>query len=426
MWLVWAGIVFLIVYIVLRILCTRLLYSVYHDVEADTQRNPDDEYHTTIHDAVENIPCYSIDHGIPIMTKKRLQDVGCLNRHIIPLLFTKSMTTNSGSDNRENRSDFFSMLYAFLMFVCDDRYAIATSTGGTSGTSFYYWYNKSDTAELLKSYMYCWRTFGWEPSKKVLVYYGHPSSGGSFIKYFSFCNVNALIPSFHDGDITESSIVELLATIEQTRPYILESMPNFMFRVAQYMYRKGIVLTHKIRGLSLSGDFLFRCQYDFIRRVFGPDTTVLMSYGAVEFGQIAQQASEDDLYPYRIVPTVARVENIGDNLAITRFRFRNMPIIRYLIDDMGAVTADGAFIKNLVGKNKKGVDLIGINNAVESLRCAHIINVRIRGRTLVLTTLEPLDLEYLTGYSVESVRCDAESCATSDNMEGKVTPVLAA
>jgi phenylacetate-coenzyme A ligase PaaK-like adenylate-forming protein len=340
------------------------------------------------------------------------------------------MTTNSWSDQKENTSDFFSMLSAFIHFLCFDTYAIGCTTGGTSGNSFYYWYNKSDTGELLKSYLHCWEAFDWDPSKKVLIYYGHPSSGASFIKYFSFCNVNTLIPIFYEGDITESSIMELLATIEQTRPHILESMPNFMFRVAQFIYCKGIVLKHKLHGLSLSGDFIFRCQYDFIRRIFGPDTTVLMSYGAVEFGQIAQQDSVEDLYTYRIFDTYARVENIGENLAITRFRYKNMPIIRYLIDDCGTVTPDKKFITNLIGKRKEGIDLLALNNAVEVLECPDIINIRIRDTTLILFTVANVQeskltrLKHTTGYTIETILCDTTFCPTYDNLEGKVTPLL--
>ena len=421
---------FVILYMILRYYGASLLSHYYSEFKNDLLRDPDTEYSDTLQSAVENIPCYNIDKGVPIITKKILQQYSCINKHIIPLLYTKNMSTNSWSDQKENKSNFFSMLVAFFQFLCFNKYAIAITTGGTSGNSFYYWYNKSDTGELLKSYLQCWEAFNWDPSKKVLVYYGHPSSGASFIKYFSFCNVNTLIPSFHEGDITESSVMELLATIEQTRPHILESMPNFMFRVAQYIYCKGIVLKHKLRGLSLSGDFIFRCQYDFIRRIFGPETTVLMSYGAVEFGQIAQQDSVEDLYTYRIFDKYAQVENVGDTLAITRFRYKNMPIIRYLIDDCGVVSSDKKYITNLIGKKKTGIDLLGLNNAVEELKCPDIINIRIRGTSLILFTVSIIQdymltkLANRTGYTIETILCDSTFCPTYDNLEGKVTPLL--
>lgn len=427
--LIWFCIILITIYSLLSGFSSYILLSIYEDFRKDLLRDPTHEYKMTLKNAIDNIPCYNIDNGIPIMTKNKLKDSTCLNKNIIPMEFTKSMTTNSWSDQKTNTSNIFSMICAVLLFMTDHRTAIATVTGGTSGNSFFYWYNKPDAYELLKSYFFCWETFGWNPNKKVLIYYGHPSSGCSLIKYLSFCNINALLPVFHNGDIAESSIIEFIAFIEQNRPYIVESMPNFIFRIAQYIYCKGIQLRHTIHGLSLSGDFLFHCQYEFIRRVFA-GTTVLLSYGAVEFGQIAQQATSDDLYTYRIFRQISHVENIGDTLAITRYRYYNMPIIRYNVDDIGRVSEDGMFITDLVGKGRAGVDLLAINNAVEKLRCPDIINVRIRNDALILTVLGAINaslittLEILTGYRVSTILCNDEACPTMDNMEGKVTPIL--
>jgi phenylacetate-coenzyme A ligase PaaK-like adenylate-forming protein len=422
--------IFVTVYIIFCYIGASILSHYYTEFEKDLLRNPQTEYKNTLQSAIANIPCYNITQGVPIITKKILKQESCINKHITPLLYTKKITTNTWSDHTENKASFLEMIVAFLQVSLFDNYALAVTTGGTSGNSFYYWYNRSDIGELFKSYFHCWKTFGWDPSQRVLIYYGHPSSGGSLLKYFSFCNVNMLIPRFHEGDIAESSIIELLGTLEKTRPLVLESMPNFIFRVAQYIYTNGIELTYKPRGISLSGDFLFQCQYDFIRRIFGPNTIVLMSYGTVEFGQVAQQHTIEDLYTYRIFESIAYIENIGDNLAITRYRYNNMPIIRYQIDDKGVVTPDHKFIKNLIGKNKSNIDLLFINNAVQSLHCPTIINIRIHSDTLILIVTSSIDNEYIhtlasiTGYNVTTILCSPSSCPTYDNLVGKVTPIL--
>lgn len=441
LWAILLGI--LITYILLKVIFQYTLDTTYYDYLEDKKRDPATEFRETVRNAMENIPCYRAlvttqkgppkdntkEGDLPILTKTFLQQDSCIHRDLIPIQSTKTMTTNSWSDQKVNTAGFFSMLTALLQFSISNRYAIAVVTGGTSGDSFYYWYTKPEMVELAKSYFHCWETFGWDPSQVVLVYYGHPSSGLEIIKYFTACNVKAIIPEFSDGDITERSIVELLAAIEYQRPLILESMPNVIFRVAQYIYRNSITLVHRLRGISISGDFLFRCQYDFICRMF-PHTRVRMSYGTVEFGQIAQQASSDDLYTYRVFDRVAYVENIGESLAVTRYRYKNMPIIRYHLSDVGTVSADHAYIHGLIGKRNSGIDFLALNDAIESVKCSDIINARVKDNTLILTVLAPLSysmihrLSQLTGFTVEVDTCTEELCLTRDNLERKVTPIL--
>jgi hypothetical protein len=421
-----------IVIIIFVALCFKfysiyLLNSVYKEYLVDREQNTGDNLQFTIDNALENIPCYA-QISQRALTKKDLMNDSCINKTITPLRFSIGMSTNSWSDNTESTATIFGLIYTFLRFITSNTNAVAITTGGTSGNSFYYWYTVPEMKEFIKSYFYCWDTFGWDPSKKVLVYYGHPSGGLQMIKYFTGCNVRALVPVFNKGDITEASIVEFISTIEYQRPFIVESMPNVIFRVAQYMYRKGIVLAHKLGGLSLSGDFLFECQYQFIKRVF-QDVPIRLSYGTVEFGQIAQQASDGDLYTYKVFTPIAKVENVGKTLAITRYKYRNMPIIRYNIDDIGIVSVDGNYIHNLVGKNKTNIDLIAISNLVHATNNDDIINVRVEGDTLRLVAVAPIpdrtlfNLQRQTGYAIRVDLCTEESCHTTDNLEKKVIPI---
>lgn len=420
----------IISYALIRYTTSSLLNSTYQEYLQERDANPDVEAAATIQNAIDTIPCYSKivqDGDIPIMTKQQLRESTCVSTAITPLEYTRAITTNSWSDKTQNTASFFTMTIALLQFFLDNRNALAVTTGGTSGNSFYYWYNLRELKEFAKSYFYCWETFGWDPSKRVLVYYGHPSGGLQIIKYFTACNVRALVPAFENGDITDASICEFLAVIEYQRPHVVESMPNVIFRVAQYMYRKGLTLKHRLSGLSLSGDFLFRCQYDFIRKVFD-GVPVRMSYGTVEFGQIAQQASDDDLYTYRVFRSCAYVETINGTLAVTRYRYRNMPIIRYHLDDHGIVSDDGEFIYDLIGKNQNQINPLIVNRAIERCALPQIINVRIgtdRLYVVVIDELTPMDIrriELATGMPVTIESCTTEICPTRDNLEKKVSP----
>jgi phenylacetate-coenzyme A ligase PaaK-like adenylate-forming protein len=80
-----------------------------------------------------------------------------------------------------------------------------------------------------------------------------------------------------------------------------------------------------------------------------------MSYGTVETGQIAQQYTGDNHLVYKVFDDICDVKNNNSNLVITKFNYKVMPLVNYMVDDYCEVikTQSGIFLRNLVGKKHK-------------------------------------------------------------------------
>lgn len=368
------------------------------------------------------------------VTKTDLNRCGtaCVKQGLITT--APNMSFNNWSEsNKEKRFRGLHLTMQFVRAFFDNRYAVPITTGGTSGNSFLYWYNYSEGIKFIASTMRCWIPYGWDPSKKLGIFYGHPSSGLSFLNqiYRLVPNIHVLIPSYVNGDI--GNIDAFISFINYSKPFVVETMPNLFFRACELCYTRKIKFTHQPHLISLSGDFIFTCQYEFIKACF-PNSIVRMAYGSVEVGQIAQQVDDNDLYLYKVFNEYAYVENTDDGkLVVSRLDYENMPMIRYITDDYGDVSIrnDGSqYIKNLVGKKRYNYLLLdGVINYINKSEHTDIINIRYSPqlRQIQITTLSDSDINwqaYFPGLEVYVKQCHSSSCPSTDRYDTKVLPIL--
>jgi hypothetical protein len=186
--------------------------------------------------------------------------------------------------------------------------------------------------------------------------------------------------------------------------------------------------------MDLSADFLFTCQYQFIKRFFY-STDIRMSYGTMEFGQIAQQVPGKSLFTYEVYPDVAFVENDKDsNLIVSAYNHKTIPMLRYRTDDKGTVVNSSGkqYIVNLVGKQADGMDYIALDDQINvaNAQGLHVINARIddKSNTLRLTCTHPVGSDVLQntfkGWNLIIDTCKQGNCPCIDTYVRKVTPVL--
>lgn len=367
-------------------------------------------------------------------TKTFLKTCGdlCINKK---LTFNKDATAfsynNWNEDSRKKGGNGAMLVWEFIKAYMIQDYAVPICTGGTSGNSFHYWYSYEEGIRFLASTMRCWVPFGWHPGKKLGIFYGHPSSGLSVLNYTRHIlpNMDVLIPKFDEkGDVMNWEA--FVRFINSRKPYVVESMPNLFFRVCQLAYVHDVTFSHQPHLISLSGDFLFTCQYEFIKACF-PFSIVRMAYGSVEVGQIAQQRSDDDLYTYKVFSEYAHIENTEDGrLVISRLDYVNMPMFRYITDDYGNVHNDT--ITNLVGKKKFDyLSLDKLINYVNKQFQTHIINTRYDIHTTMLhvTTLHT-DLSYVTDVCSDVMKMNVHAdvcvktrgCKVRYRLDNKVLP----
>lgn len=319
--------------------------------------------------------------------------------------------------------------------VLDGR-TFAQVTGGTSGKYFYQWYGLSDLWWGAYTFVRGWVNLGWKPSDRVFLVYFHGANSVKMLEHLPL-GISTLVPRFDEKkDISVDTVVEFARRLDSEKPGIIVTFPNTLFRICQIAWEQNISWRHRPACMDLSADFLFTCQYDFIKRFF-PDTEVRLSYGAVEFGQLAQQIP-GSLYDYRVYGDVAFMENDSDgNLVVTCFTNSTLPIVRYVTEDKGRVVneADGGqIIKGLVGKQVEGMDYISIDtkiNRVNAESGAQIINMRFdpARRKAIATCLDQARAEdairaAFAGWQVSVSACARRECPTQDMFMRKVTPVL--
>jgi phenylacetate-coenzyme A ligase PaaK-like adenylate-forming protein len=391
------------------------------------------------------MPASSTFKDFPTITKSfiknNLNDMlsdTCKERRIMS---SQETANNSWTEKKLIKKDgsMLDMLqYAFLML---QGYSLAQVTGGTSGEYFYQWYNIGDIYHGLYSFVQGWENIGWRYNDRILLYYFHGANTIKLLKAFPQWSLRVLVPQISEsGDLIQETFEDFCACLESFQPKLIVSFPSIIFRMCELALSSGKTFTFQPKYMDLSADFLFSCQYKFIKSFF-PKTDIRMSYGTIEYGQIAQQIP-GTMYNYTVYPDCAYVEQ-GEKgtLIVTNLNYTCLPIIRYAIDDVGKVTYNPKTkcqeIHALVGKsNPYGVSYIRIDGLIE--RCnklynTHIINLRLDVNTrtvFVVSTDEEHDsmfmkhMNFIEGYDVKLLSCLQNHCPTIDRYDRKNTPLL--
>lgn len=245
------------------------------------------------------------------------------------------------------------------------------------------------------------------------------------------------------GDLTLESVIKIVSLINNYKPYLVVSFPNIFYRISELIYKHSLKLTYYPKCMDLSADFLFTCQYNFIKSIF-KNCDIRLSYGTIEFGQIAQQIP-NKMFDYIVFDDICYVENHKNNLVITNFLFTTQPIIRYLTDDCGKVEYNDnkIIIKNLIGKNKfndiSNLNYVNIDNLINNFENLNIIiNFRINLDTNIIyiivideTFNNQITKYFNTIYNKDTNKfqikievCNKIKCSTIDKYNRKNTPII--
>jgi len=376
---------------------------------------------------------------IPIVTKQQISKYPDLfyNANIQKIADSVQSANNAWTDKKKvhDTINYYTTLYYCYGLYCGN--SIAHVSGGTSGNYFYQWYTFDEYKKGLYGFMKCWINMGWKYDDRALLCYFH---GANSVKLTNTVT-NYLIDIYSlnmsldaNGDIQEKTLHEFVHYINNFKPVLIISFPNIIFRLSQMIYKNNIKLTHIPKCMDLSADFLFTCQYKFICSIF-KNCDIRLSYGTIEFGQIAQQIP-NRMFDYVVFDDIVDVENDkNNNLIVTNYLYTTQPIIRYLTDDKGTVVHENGqtIIHNLIGKSNSTIDYITLDTFINN--CSYsIINLRIdnQNKVVIITSLDEHDIEnikfyfngYFNDYSIQIEICNVTTCKTVDRYDRKNTPII--
>lgn len=396
------------------------------------KQNYHDKLSDTIGYSQKYVTAYKMFDNIPIIEKDIIKQNYKLffskNNYNNRLTFLEDMSGNNWSKNKYSNMNLFHFLHTSfsVLFL---KGCIPSITGGSSGNYFYQWYNLKDVWHGGYSFVRGWFNMGWRPGDSILFYYLH---GAVSIKLLNFLPiVDVLIPELNDNhDITINSCMSLIHTINTKKIDLLVTFPSFLYRICEYIYSKNITLEHHPKYIDVSADFLFNCQYQFIKSIFYK-SDIRMTYGTVEFGQIAQQIP-NELFIYEVYPEVAFVENKNNEIVVTSFINTVVPLLRYNTKDKGYVFEKNntQYIKNLVGKQTHNYDYIQISNILDEINKDYfnIINCKIihNQKTIIITALhKQVNISLLEDIFPDfNFKINYDCFYTNEKYNRKVTPII--
>jgi phenylacetate-CoA ligase len=149
---------------------------------------------------------------------------------------------------------------------------------------------------------------------------------------------------FDVHDMIDDKMDNFAKSLSQYQPKLLRGFPSIVYELARFI-RNNKQYRIKPEGIVTGGEQLFEYQRNYFREVFGCDTYDF--YGAEEQHTIAFECPAHD--GYHLVAENVIVEVIDDNgklvspgeegeIAITNLQNYAMPMIRYRIGDIGALT----------------------------------------------------------------------------------------
>jgi phenylacetate-CoA ligase len=149
---------------------------------------------------------------------------------------------------------------------------------------------------------------------------------------------DTLFSSYH---LSDKNVPYYIAEMERLKPKFIDSYPSSIFRIADFICRNGI--RHAIRPTVVitSSETLLDYQREVIERTFS--CPVRDQYGNAEMAAFVAQCNHGS---YHVAPEYGLIEILSESgdslpagesgqLCLTSFLNPAMPLIRYLIGDVG-------------------------------------------------------------------------------------------
>ena len=218
-------------------------------------------------------------------------------------------------------------------------------TGGTSGQSATILRDKSEYVHSADEYFNS--MIGIVPGKSRLlirraesVYF---AKNAHDVKYSAnpISKTYIVSPAYMDNERLEL----LFSVYSSKKPKLIMGITDPIYRFANYIIESNLK-TYPVESIQLGGQTLMPQHKKIIEKAFKTDK-IFDGYGSTEFGTVAQQCEKADKWHY--IPEIHYLEVLDDNykeveagksgqFIVTNLWKRNMPLIRYQIDDIAVMS----------------------------------------------------------------------------------------
>ena len=218
-------------------------------------------------------------------------------------------------------------------------------TGGTSGQSATILRDKSEYVHSADEYFNS--MIGIVPGKSRLlirraesVYF---AKNAHDVKYSAnpISKTYIVSPAYMDNERLEL----LFSVYSSKKPKLIMGITDPIYRFANYIIESNLK-TYPVESIQLGGQTLMPQHKKIIEKAFKTDK-IFDGYGSTEFGTVAQQCEKADKWHY--IPEIHYLEVLDDNFKeveagksgqfiVTNLWKRNMPLIRYQIDDIAVMS----------------------------------------------------------------------------------------
>ncbi len=223
------------------------------------------------------------------------------------------------------------------------RALVPTATGGTTGNSFTFWYDRACYGRRHALTLLANEAYGWRPDDPVAyVWNAHqdlPSATAAWKARLRALLTGRTV-SIDATHIDEVRLADWTRQLRDARIEVLYGYAHSLRAIAEYCASESIALP-AVRLVVATAEPLFAADRQLMQRVFGCE--VRDRYASREHGPMAQEDAGGALRYYAnsiLLETTAPAGEAGD-LLVTDFWNLAFPFIRYRIGDTCELVRDG-------------------------------------------------------------------------------------
>jgi len=217
------------------------------------------------------------------------------------------------------------------VYTVDEKDAITSFTGGTTGKSLQVRFTKEDFQKRM-AYLDAFKSrLGIDPFKvKKATFSGRSLVYNNRTKVFwrhNHAYKQRLYSTFH---LSQKNIPYYIVNLNAFKPEVLNGFVSALCEIAEYIKRNKIKLTFVPKGIFTTSETLLPIHRELLEEVFR--TTVYDQYASAEGAPFVTECIEGNLH-YNIDTGIIETDN-NQQMMVTSFTTYGTPLIRYNIGDV--------------------------------------------------------------------------------------------
>ncbi len=270
-------------------------------------------------------------------------------------------------------------LYDYSKFISKQYSAedlVENNTSGSTGKILSIFWNKHD---LYRSFLSLWRIrkqeYNIAPSDRMCKFHSSSQVDYGIDEQFFLSSPriilsrNGKVLSFSKINLTDDILLNYYKTINGFRPKWFFSQPSIMFLFSTFIVNNGLPILPFVELIELTGEYFENTYMAVLKKVF-PKAQITNHYGCQEVNGIAYSCKYGNLHCIEdnVYTEIINKNEFGEgNICVTSLRNTAMPIIRYMLDDIGYFESNnickcgnkGQILRIKSGRNNDFIKIMG-------------------------------------------------------------------